>query len=478
MHYTENAQTILIVDDNPNNLEVLSATLTIAGFQVSVAISGEDAIEQIKYHQPELILLDVMMPDTDGFETCRQLKTDPLTRDIPIIFMTALSDAEDKVKGLSLGAVDYVTKPFQQEEVLARIRVHLNICNLAKTLESQNKLLQYEIEQRERAEAALRDLNHELEQRVEERAQELSNTLQELQQAHVQLVHSDRMSSLGQLVAGIAHEINNPVNFIYGNIIPATEYIQDLLNLVDVYEKNTPYAIPELQRHLSEIDFNFLRSDLPRLLNSMKIGADRIRQIVLSLKNFSRLDEAEMKAVDIHEGIDNTLLILQNRIKARADRTSIQIVKDYGNLPELECYAGQLNQVFMNLLSNAIDALEERDQDQSSNINRPEPNTIRISTNLLNCNWVQIRIADNGTGIPDEMHDKIFEPFFTTKTRGMGTGLGLSISRQIIEDKHMGRIRCCSRIGQGTEFIIELPNRKELTLDTVQPLSISLSART
>ncbi|KYC38285.1 histidine kinase [Scytonema hofmannii PCC 7110] len=282
-----------------------------------------------------------------------------------------------------------------------------------------------------------------LEQRVEERTQELKLALQDLQETQGQLIQTEKMSSLGQMVAGVAHEINNPVNFIYGNIECASCYFQDLLDLIHLYQQQYPNQNKIIEEKIQEIEFEFLSNDLFKMLSSMKIGAQRIREIVLSLRNFSRLDEAEMKEVDIHEGIDNTLLILNHRIKQE-----IEIIKKYGNLPLVECYPAQLNQVFMNILSNAIDALI--DENVSSN------KQIAIETSKLNNNQVKIVIKDNGPGIPSEIKNKLFDPFFTTKPVGKGTGLGLSICYKIIE-KHKGNIEVVSDLGKGTEFILTLP---------------------
>jgi len=284
------------------------------------------------------------------------------------------------------------------------------------------------------------------------KALELEQALQELQRTQAQIIQSEKMSSLGQLVAGVAHEINNPVNFIYGNITPATQYTQDLLHLLNSYQKHYPHPHPDLAQELEIVDLDFLLEDLPKVLASMKVGADRIRQIVLSLRNFSRLDEAELKAVDLHEGLDNTLTILHNRLRAKSGELGIQVCKNYGDLPLVECYAGQLNQVFMNLLSNAIDALESLRGAQT-----PRLPKIEISTQLSDTDFVRIRIVDNGTGIPEEMRSRIFDPFFTTKPIGRGTGLGLSISYQIVTEKHGGSISANSTSEQGTEFVVELP---------------------
>jgi two-component system, NtrC family, sensor kinase len=415
--------TILVVDDNPTNIQVLFDVLSEIGYRVAIAKSGEAALQRLQSYQPDIILLDVMMPGIDGFETCRRLKAEPLTRDIPVIFMTALSDTVDKVKGLSLGAVDYITKPIQHEEALARIRVHLQLHNSQKVLE--------------------------------QRTTELSQALDNLKQAQVHLVQSEKMSSLGQLVAGIAHEINNPINFIYGNLKPAEEYIQDLITFVSLYQECHSQPHPKIQAWMEEVDVDYLAEDLPKLLNSLKLGSDRIRELVLSLRNFSRLDESELKPVDIHAGIDSTLLILQHRLKASPEHPTIQIIKDYGQVPMVECYPSQLNQVVMNLLSNAIDALEE------SIVNSTPQITIR--TFVTNDNWMTIAIADNGIGISEDIRSHLFDPFFTTKPIGKGTGLGLSISYQIIAQKHGGKIYCNSTLGQGTEFVVQIPVRQVMS---------------
>ena len=295
--------------------------------------------------------------------------------------------------------------------------------------------------------------------------QQLEQTLQELRRTQTQLVQSEKMSSLGQLVAGVAHEINNPVSFIYGNLTHAGGYIQDLLGLIQLYQQQYPNPTPDIESEIIEIDLDFLIEDLPKLLDSMKVGAERICEIVYSLRSFSRLAEAEIKAVDIHDGLDSTLTILQNRLKAQGKHPKIQVIKDYGNLPKVECYAGELNQVFMNLLTNAIDALEELNADglnaKHSNLeptnHQPATPFIRISTELLNNYQVVIRIADNGPGMTEQVKARLFDPFFTTKPVGVGTGLGLSISYQIVVEKHGGQLDCHSQLGQGTEFVIQIP---------------------
>ncbi|HBY80616.1 MAG TPA: diguanylate cyclase, partial [Cyanobacteria bacterium UBA11148] len=268
-----------------------------------------------------------------------------------------------------------------------------------------------------------------------------------------------------------AHEINNPVNFIYGNLIHADEYAQDLLNLLQLYQEHYPNPKPEIESEIQAIDLEFLMEDLPKLLDSMKVGAERISEIVRSLRHFSRIAEAEMKAVDIHEGLDSTLMILQNRLKARGDRPGISIIKEYGSLPKVECYAGQLNQVFMNLLVNAIDAIDEQNQQRSLAKIQENPSTIRVKTDVIPDECVTVRIADNGPGMATDVKQQLFDPFFTTKPVGTGTGLGLSISYQIVVEKHGGQLYFHSELGQGTEFILQIPLRQSQGETSIIPES-------
>jgi len=297
----------------------------------------------------------------------------------------------------------------------------------------------------------------------QQKAKELSLALDDLTRAQTQLIQTEKMSSLGQMVAGIAHEINNPVNFIYGNLTYIQEYTEKLLHLVDLYQNTFPDPPKLISEEVEEIELDYLQEDLPKIVKSMHLGATRIREIVKSLRTFSRLDEAEMKAIDIHENIDSTLLILQNRLKAKSDHPPIQIIKEYGELPPVECYAGQLNQVFMNLLANAIDALEEKDQQRSTIEMAEDPSKITIYTELLPGENPQspqimgIRIQDNALGMPQKVIDRIFDPFYTTKSVGKGTGLGLAISHQIIVDKHSGELVVTSEPKKGTTFLVKIP---------------------
>jgi signal transduction histidine kinase len=432
--------TILIVDDTPENLEVLSESLMTEGYRVAVAIDGESAIEQANFSPPDLILLDVMMPGIDGFETCRRLKSNPTTQNIPILFMTALAEIEHKVKGFSIGAVDYITKPFQREEVLARVRVHLQLCYISKTLAQQNQLLKQEVEQRKQAEA------------------ELANTLTVLKQTQVRLIQQEKLSALGELVAGVGHEISNPVNFITSNIPAAKSYIAELTRILSLYQQVYPTPTPEIKAACDQIDLDFLLQDLSKLLASMELGADRIREISTSLRNFVRSDQQRQSQVDLHKILDGTLLILGHRLKASGDRPAIEIIKQYGEIPFITGYAGQMGQVFMNILANAIDALEESNQGRSFAEIEAQPNQITICT-AVEHHHVKVSIADNGPGIPEDIKARIFDHLFTTKEIDKGTGLGLAIAQQIIVEKHGGAIDVNSELGQGTEFVLTLPLR-------------------
>ncbi|MDA0674532.1 MAG: GAF domain-containing protein [Cyanobacteria bacterium] len=291
-------------------------------------------------------------------------------------------------------------------------------------------------------------LNNTLEQQVHARTADLQQTLAELQKTQTQLIHTEKMSSLGQLVAGIAHEINNPINFIYGNMAHLQEYAEAMLALLTLYETHFPTTPEEIAKQRQRLDFEFIAQDLPRILESMQIGTTRIRQIVQSLQNFSRLDQAAVKRVDIHEGLDSTLMILHHRLKSTHDQTEIQVIKQYGDLPPVACFASQLNQVFMNLLANAIDALEEMDD---------RPPIITLRTQQEDPHTVTIQVTDNGEGVSPTVQKHIFDPFFTTKPVGKGTGLGLSISHEIVVRKHGGTLVCTPAHPQGTTFTITLP---------------------
>ncbi|MBE9063351.1 sensor histidine kinase [cf. Phormidesmis sp. LEGE 11477] len=331
-------------------------------------------------------------------------------------------------------------------------RAEANSLQLEETTHKKEALLRQVIDEFKESQTALKQQSHELEQ-----------TCVDLKYAQAQLIQAEKMSGLGQLVAGIAHEINNPVNFIHGNLSHLEDYIYSLIKFLSLYETQYPDPGADIQQQAEEMDIGFVKEDLEKILSSMKIGTERIREIVLSLRNFSRMDEAERKFVDIHEGIESTLLILQHRLKAQHNRDAIAIVRDFDDLPPVECFAGQLNQVIMNILSNAIDAIEtslrngalEQGASEQGALEQKEPQiTLQTRTST---DSVTISIADNGTGIPQTVRERIFEPFFTTKAVGKGTGMGMAISYQIIVEKHAGKIECFSEQGAGTQFVITIP---------------------
>jgi two-component system, NtrC family, sensor kinase len=366
-----------------------------------------------------------------------------------------------------LKAVSQVAKKVTRESnfdlqapVLTQDEVGVVAVSLNQLIQQVRQLLIVQQEDKKQLEVYNQTLEQQVESRTEELQQkniDLQKTLEKLKQAQSQLIQSEKMSALGQLVAGIAHEINNPVNFIYGNLTYVDQYTQDLLRLLNAYQQNYPNPPQSLQADLDDVDMDYLNEDLRKILLSMQVGSDRIREIVLSLRNFSRLDEAELKWVNLYEGIDNTLMILQHRLKANSERPAIEVVKQYVDLPLVECCAGQLNQVFMNLLANAIDALEESNRGRSFQDIAANPNRILISTANPTPNQVEITIADNGSGIPENVRSRLFDPFFTTKPVGKGTGLGLSISYQVVTEKHGGKLWYDSTPGAGTKFVIELP---------------------
>ena len=433
---------VLLVDDNPTNLKVLAESIRGQGWITLVATVGETALEQTEYATPDLILLDVMMPGIDGFETCRRLKANPIAASVPVIFMTALSDTVDRVRGLELGAVDYITKPFQQEEVVARVRLHLRLSQLSHILEHRNGELQ--------------SLNQTLEQRVEDRTQALRHSVQEVKEAQLQLIQSEKMSALGQLVAGIGHEISNPVGFINGNVDCMKTYISDLTHLIKLYQTELPEPSEQIADWIEEIDLDYVLEDLPKLVGSMQQGAKRIQDISASLRVLARGDKPEKVEAQLHESLDSAILLLQHRLKANEYRPAIAVEKCYGNLPLICCHPGQLNQVFMNILANATDAFDDAAKGLTYGEIEQSPNIIKVITEYKN-NAVTIHIKDNGPGMTETVKAQVFDHLFTTKPVGKGTGLGLSISRKIIVDQHGGSLTCHSAPGEGTTFVISLP---------------------
>lgn len=500
-------ETILLVEDDSATRLVLRRGLQMAGYNVIEASNGEEGLKQALECHPALILCDWVMPLMDGLEVCRRVKASPELATTFLILLTSREGVADRVAGLDAGADDFLNKPIEPNELLARVRAGLRLHRSQRDLTQAN--------------------------------QKLSLALSDLQRTQAQLVQSEKMSSLGQLVAGVAHEINNPISVIEGNLSHANSYLAHLLEFVQIYEQHCPNLVPEIEEYAQAIDWEFIKSDFPKVLEAMKIGASRIRDVVLSLRNFSRLDEAEMKRVNIHEGLESTLLMLQHCCQAQGDYLGIQVIKEYGDLPQVECYPSQLNQVFLNILNNAIDALEQKRKGQpnlpnsqdvilsSSNqtinysallplVEQPSVSAIErnldafpsgsycstqpvmefeenhlkvldveipempIPTQDLPCitirtalikggceqttnneqlsnDYVCIGIADNGLGIPVSIQKRLFDPFFTTKPVGKGTGLGLSISYQIIVERHGGELYCYSQPGQGTNFLIKIP---------------------
>ncbi|MEH1923522.1 hybrid sensor histidine kinase/response regulator [Nostoc sp.] len=376
------------------------------------------AIQDAIAIEPTVIFLDMIMPDIDGLMLLRWFRSHPVTRDIPIVMLSSKEEAKLKADAFTEGANDYLIKLPDAVELIARIRYHSKAYNNLKALTTATATAQLQ-------------------------AQQLKNTLQQLQTTQIQLIQTEKMSSLGRMVAGLAHEINNPVNFIHGNFNHLNNHVNCLLNLIGLYQKKHPESHFILQDEFGDFNLDFIVDDLPKILSSMRIGTDRIRDIVLSLRNFSRLDQSEKKAVNIHEGIESTLLLLNHRLHPK-----IEIIKKYGNLPPVQCYPAQLNQVFMNILSNGIDALLELDNQIQKQI--------VIQTEVTELETVIITFRDNANGIDAEIQSKIFDPFFTTKPINKGTGLGLAISHQIIQ-KHQGNIQLKSEFGYGTEFAIEIP---------------------
>ena len=362
---------------------------------------------------------------------------------LPIINLTHIAEETTRDSNFNLQA------PVITEDEIGILAISLN-----QLIIRVNFLLK----EQEKAQEQLELANLNLEKKVQERTEKLATTLKELQYTQSQLIQKEKMSSLGQLVAGIAHEINNPVNFIHGNLDYTKDYLQDLLSLVELYQIEYPNPTKAIEEEMENIELEFLQEDLPNILYSMQTGSERIREIVKSLRTFSRLDEADYKKVDIHESIESTLMILQSRLKAKPERCEIAVIKNYDKLPFVECYAGQLNQVFLNLLLNAIDVLEEKiNKANNSPFLAPQ---VSIYTKLLDSERITICIADNGLGMTEEIREQIFNPFFTTKPVGQGTGLGLAVSYQIVVDKHHGELKCSSTPGEGTEFVIEIPARQ------------------
>jgi len=438
---------------------------------------------RFKLYQVQIYLLDEK--NQQLFVQQRVCQTDDETKPNPLFIplnceQNSIAKAAHTLELVSISHINPTTDQIQQQGISALTRTQVAVPLISRSTLlgvldiqdnqperfSQNDLETFKTLAGQIATALenahLFEALQQTEAQYRDKAVQLQQTLDKLQKMQAQLVHSEKMSGLGQLVAGVAHEINNPVNFIQGNLLYAREYSLNLLRLLQLYQTHYPNPPTDLQTELGLIDLEFIKEDLTKLLQSMSIGTDRIYAIVKSLRSFSRLDEAEVKAVDIHEGIDSTLVILGNRFQAKGNYPEIQVIKEYGNLPLVECYAGQLNQVFMNILTNAIDAFEEVFDSELKNPSSTQflP-TITIQTEVVDSQGVRVVFSDNGSGMSEYVCQHLFDPFFTTKPVGKGTGMGMSISYQIITEKHKGMLLCISSPGKGTKLVIEIPIKQQ-----------------
>jgi signal transduction histidine kinase len=422
---------VLVVDDQPLVVEAIRRLLASeTDIEVHACLEPTQALAIAAKLTPNVILQDLMMPEVDGLMLVKFYRAHPTTRDIPIVVLSSKDSGSIKAEAFSNGANDYLVKLPDPVELIARLRYHATAY--------QNFLKRAEAEQ-------MRLDNKLLEARVEARTAELNLALSNLKQAQAKLIHSEKMNSMGQLVAGIAHEVNNPINFIYGNLNYMNGYVSELLALIEHYRAAYPSPSPLICEKLEELDLEFTAPDLLQSFVSLREGAKRIRNLVLSLRNFSRFDEAEIKAVNLNEGIESTLVMLG------AQLAGVEVTKDFAELPLVECYASQLNQVFMHLIRNAIEAL------QGAAVTTNGAPLLHISTAVSEDKSVIVGISDNGPGISPAVQARIFDPFFTTKEIGKGVGLGLSISHQIVAGQHGGSLKCYSTPGQGAKFLVELP---------------------
>lgn len=431
---------VMLIDDQPIVAESVRRLLASEpDIQLFYCDNAQKAIPMAVQIQPTVILQDLVMPDADGLLLLKFFRANPATSTIPIIVLSTRDESVVKAEAFATGANDYLVKIPDPIEFIARLKYH--------STAYVNSLKRHEAER-------VQAYNKELERRVADRTAELEIALMELKQAQTRIIQEEKMAGVGQLVSGICHELNNPVSFIQGNLAPAKEYCEELLTLVALYQQVYPSPPDPIKMAIEEMDLEFVSKDFTKLLQSFENGAKRISNIVLSLRNFSRLDEVEIKTVDLHEGIDHALLLLGSRLQ------SIEVVKDYGLEVTVECLPGHLNQTFMHILSNAVDALKEnvseQEQYQSDDLEKSPPQ-IHIQTQLLDNEYALICFTDNGPGIPQDVMNRMFEPFFTTKPVGQGTGLGLSLSYQTITEYHGGSLECRSTFGQSTSFIIKIP---------------------
>ncbi len=415
---------ILLIDDTPDNIRFLSAILQEQGYSVRKAITGQMALTAAQALPPDLILLDINLPDLKGYQVCQQLKANEATAAVPVIFLSALDDTRDKVQAFEVGGADYITKPFQVAEVLARINNQLTIRTLQQEREAQN----------ERLKQALADLHR----------------------TQSQLVQKEKMAGLGQIVAGVAHEINNPISFISGNLKPAHQYVDDLLALIELYGQEYPEPTDAIAALTEEIDLDFLHQDLKNLMTSMQSGADRIQAVILALRVFSRLGEADLKPVDLHECLDSTLLLLHHQLSGQQRGWPITVHKTYGDLPEVTCFASQLNQVFWHLITHAITDLETRFADWQPTDPKDVP-AIWIETQV-NAKGVTLQIRDNGVGQSAQAEQRLSDPLLGPTVTDSGAWVGLATAYQIVVEMHKGQlVRRPADAGPGTQFEIKLP---------------------
>ncbi|WP_413173841.1 response regulator [Anabaena azotica] len=416
---------VLIVDDKLENIRLLSDFLSKQNYQVRKAINGQAALIAVQTLPPDLILLDINMPIMGGYEVCENVKNNPITNSIPVIFLSAGNEVFDKVKAFQVGGIDYITKPFYLEEVLVRIQTQLKIQQLQKELKFRNDQLQ--------------------------------NMLIKLQNTQIELIQKEKLVNASRIIAGISHEINNPLSFIMGNLNPASEYSQNLIKLIQIYQQSFPDGTPEIRNFIEEHQIDFLSADFIKIIDSMRNGAERIRSVIQALHIFSRLDKAGITHFEIHEIIDNVLTTINDQLILKKSSISISVLKKYADLPTFIGYPNLFTQVLVNILQNAIDALEAKQESIVDDLFKP---TICISTNTIDKNKIFISIKDNGIGITEENKSHIFEPFFTTKLVGQGAGLGLFTSYQIITVLHKGSLIYHNCPEGGSEFIIEVPISK------------------
>ncbi|MEM9448967.1 MAG: response regulator [Cyanobacteria bacterium P01_E01_bin.6] len=437
---TQNSGFILIVDDNPDNLEILEQTLKREGYAVRTAADGIDALEQVGEELPDLILLDVMMPHLDGFETCSRLKTHEKTSKVPIIFMTALADTESKIHGLSLGAVDYITKPFSRGEVLARVKTQWSLQHLMRTLNHQNDQLQKEIGKRQYVEAELRQFNEQLEQGV------LIHDA-ELQQEQIKLMQQEKLAVLEALASGVVNATKPPIVDITKHIGLAQQYYQQLLEHISLYQQQTPAPSEGISKHANDIHLNDISQNIQTIVESIKESCNSISAVNTSLETFAQYTHDQRREMNVHEVLDHALLLLKHRFQAQSNRSEIELIKLYEDLPMVMGSPCQINQAVTNILANALDAFDQQSLENPTIIIRTEQQDHKIL----------LHIADNAGGISTDLQPNIFDPTYTTKKLGKRTGFGLPIVHYIVVDSHGGDLSFISTPGDGTEFTIELP---------------------